>query len=193
MKNIDWALLGKETTHVLSELIQLDTTNPPGNEHKAIEYLQKKLAAEGIASEVLERERGRSNLVARLKGSRPGKKLLLLSHVDVVPVPDPTKWKYPPFSGAVAEGYVWGRGALDMKGMTAIEYSVFTLFKRERFDFAGELLFVATADEEKGSTYGAEWLAQTHPESLRADWCLTEGGGMPLQIGAKTFYTIESV
>jgi len=193
MKNIDWALLGKETTHVLSELIQLDTTNPPGNEHKAIEYLQRKLAAEGIASEVLEREPGRSNLVARLKGSRPGKKLLLLSHVDVVPVPDPTKWKYPPFSGAIAEGYVWGRGALDMKGMTAIEFSVFALFKRARLDFAGELIFAATADEEKGSNYGAEWLAHTHPESLRADWCLTEGGGMPLQIGAQTFYTIESV
>jgi acetylornithine deacetylase/succinyl-diaminopimelate desuccinylase-like protein len=193
MKNIDWALLGKETTHVLSELIQLDTTNPPGNEHKAIEYLQRKLAAEGIASEVLEREPGRSNLVARLKGSRPGKKLLLLSHVDVVPVPDPTKWKYPPFSGAIAEGYVWGRGALDMKGMTAIEFSVFALFKRARLDFAGELIFAATADEEKGSNYGAEWLAHTHPESLRADWCLTEGGGMPLQIGVQTFYTIESV
>ncbi|MCL6641753.1 MAG: M20/M25/M40 family metallo-hydrolase [Candidatus Bipolaricaulota bacterium] len=193
MKNVDWALLGKETTHVLSELIQLYTTNPPGNEYQAIQYLQKKLAHEGIASEVLEREPGRSNLVARLKGSRPGKKLLLLSHVDVVPVPDPTKWKYPPFSGAIAEGYVWGRGALDMKGMTAIEFSVFALFKRARLDFAGELIFAATADEEKGSTYGAEWLAHTHPESLRADWCLTEGGGMPLQIGAKTFYTIESV
>ncbi len=193
MKSVDWAALGKETTEMLSELIQLDTTNPPGNEYKAIQYLQKKLAQEGIESEVLEREKGRSNLVARLKGQRPGKKLLLLSHVDVVPAPDPTKWQYPPFSGAIAEGYVWGRGALDMKGMTAIEYSVFTLFKRARLDFAGELMFVATADEEQGSRYGAEWLAQTYPEHLRADWCLTEGGGMPLQIGPKVFYTIESV
>jgi acetylornithine deacetylase/succinyl-diaminopimelate desuccinylase-like protein len=193
MSNIDWATLGKETTQLLSELIQIDTTNPPGNEHRAIEYLQKKLAREGIASEIFERERGRANLVARLRGQRPGKKLLLLSHVDVVPVPDPTRWKYPPFSGAIAEGYVWGRGALDMKNMTAIELAVFTLFKRAHLDFAGELIFAATADEEQGSNYGAEWLAKTHPETLRADWCLTEGGGMPLQIGSKTFYTIESV
>lgn len=193
MNSVDWATLGKETTQVLSELIQIDTTNPPGNEHKVIEYLQKKLAREGIASEIFEREQGRSNLVARLTGQRPGKKLLLLSHVDVVPVPDPTRWKYPPFSGAIAEGYVWGRGALDMKCMTAIELSVFTLFKRMGGDFAGELIFAATADEEQGSNYGAEWLAHAHPEQLRADWCLTEGGGMPLKIGSKTFYTIESV
>ncbi len=193
MKDVDWAALGKQTTQVLSELIQIDTTNPPGNEHKAIEYLKKRLAHEGIASEVFEKEPGRSNLVARLTGKRPGKKVLLLSHVDVVPVPDPKRWKYPPFSGAIAEGYVWGRGALDMKCMTAIELSVFTLVKRLGVDFAGELIFAATADEEQGSKYGAEWLAQTHPEKLRADWCLTEGGGMPLQIGSKTFYTIESV
>ncbi len=193
MPEIDWSAFSKETTLMLSELIQIDTTNPPGNEHKAIAYLQRKLAHAGITSEVFERESGRSNLVARLKGRRPGKKLLLLSHVDVVPVPDPKKWKYPPFSGAIAEGHVWGRGALDMKSMTAIEFSVFTLFKRMNMDFAGELIFAATADEEKGSAYGAEWLAKAHPETLRADWCLTEGGGLPLQIGSKTFYTIESV
>ncbi len=193
MKGVDWAALGKETTEVLSELIQIDTTNPPGNEYRAIEYLRKKLSREGIASEVLEREPGRSNLIARLRGKRPGKRLLLLSHVDVVPAPDPKRWKYPPFSGAIAEGYVWGRGALDMKCMTAIELSVFTLFKRLGVDFAGELIFAATADEEQGSQYGCAWLAQAHPEKLRADWCLTEGGGMPLQIGTKTFYTIESV
>jgi len=193
MHKIDWAALGKETTQMLSELIQIDTTNPPGNEDKAIEYLQEKLAREGIASEVFEKERGRANLIARLQGKRPGKRLLLLSHVDVVPVPDPKKWTYPPFSGAIAEGYVWGRGALDMKNITAVHYTVFSLFKRMNIDFAGELIFAATADEEKGSNYGAEWLAKTHPEKLRADWCLTEGGGMPLQIGPKTFYTIESV
>ena len=193
MREMNWAALGQETAQLLSELIQIDTTNPPGNEQGAIEYLQKKLAAEGISSETFAKDPQRPNLVARLRGKRPGKKLLLLSHVDVVPAPDPTRWKYPPFSGAIAEGYVWGRGALDMKGMTAIEYSVFTLFKRARFDFAGELIFVATADEEQGSSYGAAWLAQAHPEQLRADWCLTEGGGLPLQIGSKVFYTIESV
>lgn len=189
----DWSALGNEATQLLSELLQIDTTNPPGNEYRAIQYLQKKLAAEGIESEVLERERGRSNLITRLKGTRPGKKLLLLSHVDVVPVPDPAKWKYPPFSGAIAEGYVWGRGALDMKCMTAMEFLVFTLFKRAKLDFAGELILCAAADEEQGSHYGVGWLCKTYPEKLRADWCLNEGGGLPLQIGPKTFYTIESI
>ncbi len=191
--NVDWTALGKETTQLLSELLQIDTTNPPGNEYKAIQYLQKKLAHEGIESEILEKEPGRSNLIARVKGRRPGKKLLLLSHVDVVPVPDPKKWKYPPFSGAVAEGYIWGRGALDMKCMTAMECSVCMLFQRAKVDFAGELILVAAADEEKGSSYGAEWLCQAHPEKMRADWCLNEGGGLPLQIGSKTFYTVENV
>ncbi len=191
--NVDWTALGKETTQLLSELLQIDTTNPPGNEYKAIQYLQKKLAHEGIESEILEKEPGRSNLIARVKGRRPGKRLLLLSHVDVVPVPDPKKWKYPPFSGAIAEGCVWGRGALDMKCMTAMELSVLKLFQRAKVDFAGELILVAAADEEKGSSYGAEWLCKAHPEKLRADWCLNEGGGLPLQIGSKTFYTIESV
>lgn len=191
--SVNWAALGQETTQLLSELLQIDTTNPPGDEYKAIQHLQKKLAQEGIESEVLEKEPKRSNLIARLKGPRPGKKLLLLSHVDVVPVTDPQKWKYPPFSGAIAEGCVWGRGALDMKCMTAMEFIVMALFKRAKLDFAGELILVAAADEEKGSVYGADWLCKTHPDKLRADWALNEGGGLPLQIGNKTFYTVESI
>lgn len=189
----DWAALGQETTELLSELLQIDTTNPPGDEHKAIDYLQKRLQKEGIASEILAREKGRANLIARLQGRRPGKRLLLLSHVDVVPVTDPQKWQYPPFSGAIAEGFVWGRGALDMKCMTAMEFMVMAFFKRARLDFAGELILVAAADEEKGSVYGAEWLCKAHPEKLRADWALNEGGGLPVQIGNKTFYTINSI
>ncbi len=189
----DWTALGQETTQMLSELLQIDTTNPPGDEYKAIEYLQKKLQKEKIETEILAKEPKRANLIARLKGKRPGKKLLLLSHVDVVPVTDPKRWKYPPFSGAIAEGCVWGRGALDMKCMTAMEFMVMALFQRARLDFAGELILVAAADEEKGSVYGAEWLCKTYPDKLRADWALNEGGGLPVQIGNKIFYTINSI
>lgn len=190
---INWKEVADETTQLLSELLKIDTTNPPGNEEPAAKYLQRLLKQERIESQILERGPSRSNLIARLKGKRPGKRLMLLSHTDVVPVTDPSKWKYPPFSGAIAEGYIWGRGALDMKSMTATETMVFLLFKRLNVDFAGELILVAAADEEQGSAYGADWLVQTHPELVRCDYVLNEGGGMPLQINGKTFYTVDSI
>ncbi|OGF56315.1 MAG: hypothetical protein A2Z21_03980 [Candidatus Fraserbacteria bacterium RBG_16_55_9] len=190
---IHWKKCGEEAVQILSELLQIDTTNPPGNERPAAEYLQKFLKKEGIPSEVLEREAGRSNLLARLKGSKPGPKLLLLSHTDVVPATNPKNWKYPPFSGAVKEGYVWGRGALDMKSMTAMEAVTFALFKRMNLDFAGELIFLAVADEEKGGNYGAAWLAEAHRDKVKAEYVINEGGGMPLEANGKVFYTIETI
>lgn len=191
--DVDWAELGEEATRLLSELLQIDTTNPPGNEREAAEHLREYFAQEGIESEILEKEPSRSNLLARLKGARPGPKLMLLSHTDVVPATNPDGWRYPPFSGTVADGYVWGRGALDMKSMTATEAVVCALFKRLDLDFAGELIYLAVADEEMGGTYGAKWLAEERPDRVRADYVLNEGGGMPLQLGDKTFYTVDTV
>jgi acetylornithine deacetylase/succinyl-diaminopimelate desuccinylase-like protein len=191
--DVSWKELGEEATKLLSELIQIDTTNPPGNERAAAEYLQKYFAKEGIDCELLEEEPGRTSILARLKGSRPGPTLMLLSHTDVVPATNPESWRYPPFSGAIAEGFVWGRGALDMKSMTATEAVVFSLFKRLNLDFAGELLYVAVADEEMGGTYGAKWLCEAHPDKVRADYVLNEGGGMPLELNGRIFYTIDTV
>ncbi len=191
--DVNWQECGQEAVQILSELLQIDTTNPPGHERAAAEYLQKFFRKEGISSEILEKEPGRSNLLARLKGSKPGPKLMLLSHTDVVPVAHPHHWKYPPFSGAIQEGYVWGRGALDMKSMTAVEAVAFALFKRMNLDFAGELILLAVADEEKGGTYGAAWLAQAHREKVCADFIINEGGGMPLEINRRVFYTIEAI
>jgi acetylornithine deacetylase/succinyl-diaminopimelate desuccinylase-like protein len=191
--DVSWKELGEEATRLLSDLLRIDTTNPPGNERAAAEYLQKYFAREGIESEILEKAPGRSNVLARLKGSRPGPTLMLLSHTDVVPATNPDSWRYPPFSGEIAEGFVWGRGALDMKSMTAIEAVVFVLFKRLGIDFAGELIYLAVADEEMGGTYGAQWLAEEHTDRIKADYVLNEGGGMPLQLGDKTFYTVDTV
>lgn len=188
-----WKEWGEETTQLLSELIQIDTTNPPGNERAAAEHLQTYFAQYGIECELLEKAPGRTNLIARLKGSRPGPTLMLLSHTDVVPATHPENWRYPPFSGEIAEGFVWGRGALDMKSMTATEAVVFSLFKRLSLDFAGELLYVAVADEEMGGAYGAQFLAEEHPEKVQADYVLNEGGGMPLRLNGKTFYTVDTV
>jgi acetylornithine deacetylase/succinyl-diaminopimelate desuccinylase-like protein len=190
--DLDWKRLGNESSQMLAELLQINTTNPPGDEYKAIQYLQKHLDREGLSYEILEKQKGRSNLIARMKGTRPGPRLMLMSHVDVVPVTDEKKWKYPPFSGAIAEGYIWGRGALDMKCMTAMEFVTFMLFKRLKLDFAGELILLAAADEEQGSTYGAEWLCKTHPDKMKSDYVLNEGGGVPLVVGNKIFYTIEN-
>jgi acetylornithine deacetylase/succinyl-diaminopimelate desuccinylase-like protein len=193
LPEINWKRCGEEATQLLSELLQIDTTNPPGKERPAAEYLQRFFQKQGISSEILEKEPGRSNLLARLKGSKPGPKLMLLSHTDVVPATNPKSWKYPPFSGAVKEGYVWGRGALDMKSMTAMEAVAFALFRRMNLDFAGELMFLAVADEEKGGTYGAAWLAEVHKEKVYADYVINEGGGMPLEVNGKVFYTIETI
>jgi len=190
---VNWKELGEETTQLLSELLRIDTTNPPGNERAAAEHLQKYFAQYGIECELLEKAPGRTNLLARLKGSRPGPTLMLLSHTDVVPATNPEQWEHGPFSGAVADGYVWGRGALDMKSMTATEAVVFSLFQRRNLDFAGELVYVAVADEEMGGTYGAKFLAEEHPEKVRADYVLNEGGGMPLDLNGRTFYTVDTV
>lgn len=192
--DVDWSELGDEATELLSELLRIDTTNPPGNERAAAEHLQRFLTSEGIDSEFLEKASGRTNVLARLKGSRPGPTLMLLSHTDVVPATNPDDWEQPPFSGAVDDdGWIWGRGALDMKSVTAMEALAFALFQRADLDFAGELVFLSVADEEMGGTYGARWLADEHADDVKADYVLNEIGGWPLQLGDRTFYTIETV
>lgn len=190
----DWSQLGDEATGLLSELLQIDTTNPPGNERAAADHLRRFLENEGIQSEFLEKEPGRTNLLARLKGSRPGPTLMLLSHTDVVPATNPDDWEQSPFSGSIDDdGFIWGRGALDMKSVTAMETLAFALFKRAELDFAGELVLLSVADEEMGGTYGARWLTTEHSDKVQADYVLNEMGGLPLQLGDRTFYTIETV
>ena len=193
LEKVDWEAYREEAVELLSELIQIDTSNPPGNETEAAEYLRRRFAKEGIAGEILAPEPGRGSFYARLPGRGSGPKLMLLSHTDVVPVADPARWSYPPFSGTVADGWVWGRGALDMKGQAVMEALVMFLFKRLNLRFNGELVYLAAADEERGADKGAGWLLREHPELLRVDYVINEGGGMPLQVGEKTFYTIETM
>jgi len=191
--DINWSELGAEATRVLSELIQFDTTNPPGNERVAAEYLANFLKNEGIESVLLELKPERTSILARLVGSRPGPKLMLLSHTDVVPATNPNDWTQPPFSGAIHDDYIWGRGALDMKCKTAMGLLVMALFKRINIDFAGELVYLSVSDEETGGDVGAKWLASEHKEKIYADYVLNEGGGIPLEIGRQIFYPIETL
>jgi acetylornithine deacetylase/succinyl-diaminopimelate desuccinylase-like protein len=180
-------LLRDEATQLLSRLIQADTTNPPGNETIAAELLRDYLEANGLACELYARVPERANVVARIKGTGDGPSLLLLGHTDVV-LADPGEWSVPPFSGEVRDGEVWGRGALDMKSHVAANAVAIASLAREGFRPTGDLIFAATADEEVGAGYGLEWLCEAHPDAVRADFCINEGGGDRLEIAGATYF-----
>ena len=190
MNPIDWNAVREEVTGYLRDLIRLDTTNPPGNEILAAEYLAGVLRREGLDPRVTESQPGRGNVTARLAGG--GEPLVLLGHTDVVAV-EPDRWRHPPFGGQVHDGYVWGRGALDMKNMVAAELMVFLLLKRRRTDLKRDVIFAATADEEAGKgDHGVGWLLDNHPEQVDAPFVLTEGGGADFRVGDARFYTCQT-
>ena len=180
-----------EVTNLLSNLIQIDTTNPPGNEARAAKFLAETLQEDGLDCELLESEAGRGNIVTRIKGTHEKPSLLLLSHTDVVSA-NPKEWTVDPFEGLVKDGFVWGRGALDMKSMTAMEVMVMKILKRENLQPKGDIILAATADEEKGGTAGAGWLVRNHPEKVQAKYVINEGGGLAVPIDGKNVFTIQT-
>jgi acetylornithine deacetylase/succinyl-diaminopimelate desuccinylase-like protein len=168
--------LRAEATELLRELIRLDTVNPPGNETRAADLLRAYLEDAGLECETYAKIPDRANLVARLPGAG-GRRLLLLGHTDTV-LADPAEWTLDPWSGDVRDDEVWGRGALDMKSQVAANAVAIATLAREGFRPSGDLVFAATADEEVGtSDFGLSWLCREHPESVRAEYCLNEGGG----------------
>ncbi|MDX6388097.1 MAG: hypothetical protein QOD85_1899 [Gaiellaceae bacterium] len=179
--------LRDEVTELLRELIQVDTTNPPGNETAAVEVLQSYLEESGAQVELYARVPERANLVARIPGRGDGPTLLFLSHTDVV-LADAAEWSADPFGGELRDGEVWGRGALDMKGQVAASAVALASLAREGFEPAGDLIFAATADEEVGAGFGAQWLCETHPDAVRCDYLINEGSGERLELGGKPFY-----
>jgi acetylornithine deacetylase/succinyl-diaminopimelate desuccinylase-like protein len=190
------AVLRDEVTDLLSRLIRLDTTNPPGNETLAAELLCDYLEANGLECELIARTPERANLVARIKGSGSGPSLLVMGHTDVV-LADPAEWSVPPFSGRVRDdeiwgSVVWGRGALDMKSQVAANAVAIASLAREGFRPSGDLIFAATADEEVGDGFGLEWLCEAHPDAVRADFCINEGGGDRLEIAGKTYWVCST-
>ena len=181
----------EEVTALLSDLIKINTTNPPGNETQAAKYLAKTLENEGFQCEVLESSPGRGNIITRLKGTGEKPNLLLLSHLDVVAA-NPKEWSVDPFSGLVKDGFVWGRGAMDMKSMTAMEVMVMKLLKRNNVKLKGDIILAATADEERGGEAGAGWLIRNHPEKVRAEYVINEGGGQAVPVDGKNVFTIQT-
>jgi acetylornithine deacetylase/succinyl-diaminopimelate desuccinylase-like protein len=183
--------LRAEVTDLLSRLIRVDTTNPPGNETAAAELLREYLEANGLRCETYARVPERANLVTRIHGSGGGPSLLYLGHTDVV-LADAGEWSVPPFSGEVRDDEVWGRGALDMKGQVAANAVAIASLAREGFEPAGDLIFAATADEEVGEGFGLSWLCSQHPDSVRCDYAVNEGGGDRLVLGGDMYYAVTT-
>ena len=179
--------LRDEATALLRDLLRLDTVNPPGNETQAAELLCAYLEAAGVACELYARVPERANLVARLPGRGDGPSLLLLSHTDTV-VADPAEWTVDPWSGEVRDGCVWGRGALDMKGHVAAAAVAVATLAREGFEPAGDLVFAAAAEEEVGQDFGLSWLCREHPDAVRTDYCVNEGGGDWVHVDGRPVY-----
>lgn len=169
---IDWDGAAREATELLAEYLRIDTSNPPGNEALAVDFLSRILAKDGVPFEVAESAPGRSNLIARLGPTE--RVVTLLNHTDVVPV-ERQYWDVDPFGGEVRDGFLYGRGALDMKSMGIIELMTLLLLKRQRVPLRRGLAFLAAADEEAGSDFGVTWLAAHRPDWLTTDLVINEG------------------
>ena len=177
-------------TEVLQRLIRFNTVNPPGDERVAQEWLAGVLRDAGFEVTLTGRTPERPNLVARLRGRADGPTLCLLSHMDTV-LATPSEWSHDPWSGDVADGFVWGRGALDMKNQTAAEVAAALELARSGWRPArGDLLVVCVVDEETGGAEGARWLVDTHPDLVRCDFLLNEGGGAVFPYDGRRVYGV---
>ena len=187
MAAIDWDAVAAEAVDLLQQYIRIDTTNPAGNEEPACDWLAALLTSEGIESQKYVSAPNRANLIATLPGSDPSlKPLVLLHHNDVVPC-QREFWQVEPYAGTIKDGFVWGRGALDIKGMGVLEIMTFLTLKRRGVKLNRSVRLMVVADEEAGSDFGIEWLDQQHPELLDdAAFVINEGG-----YGAQSFLGVE--
>jgi acetylornithine deacetylase/succinyl-diaminopimelate desuccinylase-like protein len=182
--------LQQETTELLQRLIRCNTVNPPGNERVLQEGLAADLRDAGFGVELRGAQPERPNLVARLRGAADGPTLCLLSHVDTV-LATAADWSHDPWSGDLAGGFVWGRGALDMKSQTAAEVAAALSLARSGWRPAhGDLLVVVVVDEEVGGELGAMWMCEHHPDLVRCDYLLNEGGGAVIPYDGERLYGV---
>ncbi len=186
----DWSKAGDEAVGLLVDYLRVDTTNPPGNEVRAVDFFASILKKEGIEYRVFESAPGRGTLYARLKGNGRKRPLILLNHTDVVPA-DKRFWSVDPFSGEIRNGDLYGRGALDMKSLGLSELMAMVLLKRGNVQLDRDVIFLATADEEAGGRQGAGWFVQNHPELIKdAEFLLNEGSSNYVDQGRVVYYGI---
>jgi len=186
----DQPTIGLDAQTMCQALLRMDTTNPPGNERPAAEYLQARFEEVGYRPVLLDAGPQRTNLVVRRKGRGTRPPLLLTAHLDVVEA-YPEHWKYPPFSGELAEGCLWGRGAIDMKNMAAMCSAVLRRLARDDVSLERDVIFAAVADEEAGCNYGSKWLVENHRDLVEAEYAIGESGGFSMHIAGSTFYPVQ--
>jgi acetylornithine deacetylase/succinyl-diaminopimelate desuccinylase-like protein len=182
--------LERETSELLSRLIRIDTSNPPGNETAVATFMAAWFREHGLDGEVVG-EPGRASFVCRLEGRRPGPALLLLAHEDVVPA-NAADWQVPPFSGLIEDGYVWGRGAVDIKNLVAANAVAMRRLAAAGTPFDGTVVYACTADEERCEGGGVRWLLEHRPDLLRCDYVLNEGDGAFIPCGERRLFTLQS-
>lgn len=191
----DWAAVHELTVSRLQTLLRFDTSNPPGNELPLARYLESELSSGGVETSVLVPTPGRAAVVGRLRGTGEKRPVILLAHMDVVGV-EPDKWSSDPFGGEIRDGYVYGRGAIDDKGMLAANLTAILLLSaRARAGgspLARDVVFLATSDEEAGGEWGMGWLVENHPEIVNAEFALNEGGRTRIIKGGRTYLAVQS-
>jgi acetylornithine deacetylase/succinyl-diaminopimelate desuccinylase-like protein len=188
----DWARLEEETMRHFQALLRFDTSDPPGKEIEAAEYLKKILESEGIAVQTFALEPSRPNVVARLKGSGARRPLLIMGHTDVVNV-DPKKWIHPPFSATREGGYVYGRGTVDDKDNVVAALMVMLLLKRQNVPLDRDVIFLAEAGEEGSTRVGIQYMVNEHFPAIDAEYCLAEGGSVTRAGGRVKFASVQTI
>jgi len=190
----DLSAVKAEAVALLQSLIRFNTTNPPGNELPLARFIHEKFSGEGIESRLLAPAENRGAVVARIPGDGRARPVLLLAHMDVVGV-EPDKWSCDPFAGVIRDGYVYGRGAFDDKGMLAANMMTMLLIQRGLSDnkkLSRDVVFVATSDEEGGGEAGIKWLIANHPELLDAEFAINEGGRARIIAGGRRYFAIQT-
>ena len=181
-----------EAVELLSQYLQIDTTNPPGNEDRGVEFFAGIFKEEGIDFKIYEASPGRSSIKAVMPGTGEKGALILLNHIDVVPA-RAEEWSVHPFSGEVKDGFVYGRGALDMKSLGILELLSFLEFKRQGLKPCRDIIFLAVADEETGGGQGVQYLLDNYPDEFRADLVINEGGfGLTNVLADKPLFMIAT-
>ena len=187
---LDWSRTAQRGVEHLRTLLQFDTRNPPGNELPAALYVADALRQSGLDPVVLESAPTRANVVCRIKGTSDEQPLLLTGHLDVVPVEE-DKWDLPPFGAQQRDGYLFGRGAIDMKNHVAACLLCIQLLSERGIKPRRDVIFAAVADEEEGCTHGSRWLVEQHPDLVRAGWMIGEIGGYTMYLGGTRYYPIQ--
>src|SRR4051812_48067741 len=188
----DWARVEAETMEHFQALLRLDTSDPPGKELPAAEYLKRVLEKDGIAVELFAKEPNRPNVVARLKGNGSKRPLLIMGHTDVVNV-DPAKWIHPPFSATREGGYVYARGAVDDKDNVVAGLMTMLLLKRLNVPLDRDVIFLAESGEEGSTRVGIGFVTEQHLPEIEAEYCLAEGGGATRIGGQVKYSTIQTL